>query len=108
MWGVEQYGGWIPGEIMVRLYLSHGTISDINAAVVGTSIAGPKLWGLLEEAGVVSAGAISAPAAAAIAVAVGAQWGWVLYEDDGCGVVIHTGYSPVNPTYTAPIVSSQG
>lgn len=105
---IEPYGGLIPGEIMVRFYLSDGTINDLNALVTGGSMSGPALRAALIEKGIISAGAISATALAAITVAVAAEWGWILYENDGCGVVIHTGYSPVNPTYQIPTVSSQG
>ena len=66
------------------------------------------MWSLLVEKGVVSAGVISATAAAAIASAVAAEWAWILYEDDDCGVIVHTGYSPWNPTSAVPTVESQG
>lgn len=68
---------------------------------------GPILYDYLIAQGYLAAGALTGPAAVAITVAVAAEWAWITVENDGCGVKIETGYSPVNPSYQIPTVESQ-
>lgn len=102
------YGGVIPSEIFVNIYLSEGNIKDINAAVGFGGITGPMLYDQLIKRGILSAGLLSGAAASAITVAVAAEWALIQIKANGCGVRIKTGYSPVNPTYQVPTVVSQG
>ena len=100
-------GTVVPGEYWVDIYLSDDDIADISALTAFGGMTGPIFYDALISRGILAAGALSGLAAAAITVAVAAEWAWILAENNGCGVKIKTGYSPVNPTYKIPTVESQ-
>lgn len=100
-------GTIVPGEVWVDIYLSDGNIRDINAIVGLGGVTGPIVYDYLSSQGYLVAGALAGPAATAVTVAVAAEWAWIQVENDGCGVKITTGYSPVNPSYQVPTVESQ-
>lgn len=100
-------GTIVPGEYWVDFYLSDGFINDVSALAFGGGVTGPHLKKLLVSRGILAAGALSGPAVVAITVAMAAEWTWILLENNGCGVKVETGYSPVNPTYVVPTVKPQ-
>ncbi|QDX41057.1 hypothetical protein FQU85_09160 [Salarchaeum sp. JOR-1] len=100
-------GTIVPGEYWVDFYLSDGFINDVSALAFGGGVTGPHLKRLLVSRGILAAGALSASAVVAITVAMAAEWTWIMLENNGCGVKIETGYSPVNPTYVLPTVEPQ-
>ena len=97
----------LPPTVYVDLYLSDGNINDIAALATAGAPTAKIIHGYLVEKGIISAGALSGPVAAALAATLAAYWGWILLENDGCGVQIKTGYSLINPTVQTPTVHSQ-
>lgn len=98
---------YIPPTLNIDIYLSDGTITDLNAAASGGAPGGALIYKYLVRQGYIAAGALAGPVATVVFAAVAAYWGVVNIQNNGCGVVIKTGVSPVNPTVPTPTVSGQ-
>lgn len=98
---------WLPPKVKVNIYLSDGAITDISAAAGGGAPAGSVIYKYLIRKGYIAAGALAGPVATAIFAGVAAYWGYVNIKNNGCGVIIKTGASPVDPLVPTPTVSSQ-
>lgn len=105
--GMSTGRSYIPPEIYVTLYLSNDDIRDITAFVGGAALTGSLLLKALKSADVVIATSLPNPVLLAFLAGVAAYWTWVEIANDGCGVKIESGLSPINPLVPTPTVKGQ-
>lgn len=91
----------------IKLWVNDGTLKDIQGAVQIGGAAGAGIYAILVESGVITAGALSGPVTVAVGTILGIYLGWIMIENDGCGVVIEMNVNPVAPVTTTPVVYSQ-
>lgn len=87
--------------------MSDDTITDLSAAAGGGAPAGAVIYDYLISKGYIAAGALSGPVATAVFAGVAAYWGIVNIKNNGFGVIIKTGVSPIDPLVPTPTVSSR-
>ncbi|QLG48738.1 hypothetical protein [Natrinema halophilum] len=97
----------LPPKVDFHIYKSHDFITDINHAVAYGSPSGALIYKYLVRRGYIAAGALAGPVATAVFAGVAAYWGVVNIQNDGCGVIIKTGVSPIDPLVPTPTVNSQ-
>lgn len=96
-WGLEQ---------QVRLYISDGTIQDLQ----GIRDAGGGVVALaagLKEAGVAGFAALGGPLTLFTAGIIAIYFGWIQVANNGCGVFITARFIPGCPPCSTPTVSPQ-
>ncbi len=97
----------LPPTVYVNIFLGDGVISDINDVANYGAPGGALIYQQLVSRGIITAGLLAGPVSVVIFAAVAAYWGIVNIQNNGCGVEIKTGVSPLNPTVPIPTVSPQ-